>query len=98
MKTIITPGRLYSTLSREFRQACCAKCARCVLPLPQPVDDPGAGPTWTLGPLPTECDECVAAIAEIVRRNQEQFHLLDPVSLPVRAARPMHARDLGPLH
>jgi hypothetical protein len=79
MRTLITPGRLYAKLSSEFRQVCCASCARCVLPIPAPAKGRD-GITWNLGALPHECEECEKAIKEIVRRNQGEFDLLDPIT------------------
>ncbi len=84
MRESITPGRLYSRLSSEFRAVCCAKCVRCVLPVPSPVHNP-RGPTWVMGELPTECEECATIISEIVRRHQAQYDLMDPLSMPLPA-------------
>ena len=90
MKTALTPGRLYSKLSSEFRQVRCSKCRNCVLPLPYPVDQPtpGGGPSWMLGALSRECEDCTRAIAGIVRRHQAQYDLIDPITPPVKAPHP----------
>lgn len=96
MKTTITPGRLYAKLMREFRQVCCNDCSRCALPVPVRIDDTRGGPNWDLGALSRECNPCTNAIREIVRRNQQEYDLLDPVSgsgLPRHP--PPHS---GPLH
>jgi hypothetical protein len=74
MRTIITPGRLYAKMSTEFRQICCAKCARCVLPIPERT----RGGDWNVGELSTECQDCARVIADIVRRHQAEYDLLDP--------------------
>lgn len=81
MKTLITPGRLYARLSSEFREACCDRCTNCTLPPPEPVyDASGEGPSWALGELSNACQKCVEQIAGIVRRYQELYDLLDPIS------------------
>ena len=89
MKTALTPGRLYSTLASEFRDARCSRCQNCILPLPLPVDQPAAGgPSWVLGALSRECDDCKRAITAIVRRNQALYDLIDPVTPAVKMTRP----------
>ena len=96
MKPTITPGRLYAKLTREFRQVCCSDCSRCVLPVPARVDESRGGPNWDLGALPRECDPCANAIRDIVRRNQQEYDLLDPVSPSSAPRNP--PRPSGPLH
>jgi hypothetical protein len=96
MKTMITPGRLYAQLSREFREACCGRCASCILPPPHPVHDlAGDGPNWALGELPNTCDECLEELESIVRRHQERYDLLDPIS--PRMPQPPHSAFRFPL-
>lgn len=85
MRSIITPGRLYAKLAGEFRQA--SGCTQCILPLPYRVDEPGEGPTWVLGALTRDCERCSELIADIVRRNQARYDLLDPVTPPVSLGR-----------
>ena len=87
MRTIITPGRLYAKLATEFRQSAGASCTQCILPLPYRVDDPGEGPTWVLGALSKDCEECANVIRAIVRRYQESYDLLDPITPPVSLGR-----------
>ena len=96
MKPTLTPGRLYAKLTSEFRQVCCTNCARCVLPVPTRVDHAKGAANWMLAALPTECQACAKEIAEIVRRNQAEFDLLDPVSSPDPSRHP--PRPSGPLH
>jgi hypothetical protein len=81
MRTIITPGRLYSKLSSDFRKVCCERCAQCVFPVPYTAADG----TWQLGDLPRECEECAQQISTIVRRHQALYDLLDPFSPRVMA-------------
>ena len=89
MKTALTPGRLYSKLSTEFREVVCSRCRNCVLPVPLPVDQPNPdGPSWLLGALSRECEECTREIAAIVRRNQARYDLIDPITPAVKAPRP----------
>ena len=76
MRTLITPGRLYSRLVTDFRKVCCEQCAHCILPVPETT----TGGSWDLGEMPRECAECARAIADIVRRHQTQYDLLDPFS------------------
>jgi len=96
MKPTLTPGRLYAKLTSEFRQVCCANCARCVLPVPTRIERGAAGANWSLGTLPNDCQACATEIAEIVRRNQAEYDLLDPVSSPDAPRHP--PRHQGPLH
>ena len=81
MRKLLTPGRLYTTLSAEFRRMRCPDCANCVLPVPVPVTHPGEDdPSWKLDELPHLCTACSKAIDDLVRRNQAKYDLLDPLS------------------
>jgi hypothetical protein len=81
MRKVLTPGRLYTTLSAEFRRLRCADCANCVLPVPVPVALPGDDdPSWKLEELPHLCKPCERAIRDVVRRAQARYDLLDPLS------------------
>ena len=82
MRTLITPGRLYSKLSADFRKVCCDRCSQCTLPVPYTAADG----TWQLGDLARDCGPCAKEIAALVRRYQAQYDLLDPFS-PVVLAR-----------
>jgi len=95
MKTLITPGRLYAQLSREFRAVCCARCAACILPPPHPIQDSGDGPTWAIGEVPSACEPCAAELERLVSRLQERFDLLDPIS--PRVPLPAHSAFRFPL-
>ena len=95
MKTLITPGRLYAQLSREFRDVCCGRCAGCILPPPHPIHETGDGPSWALGEVPSACEECGAELERVVRRLQDEFDLLDPVS--PRVPMPAHSAFRFPL-
>jgi hypothetical protein len=93
MKTIITPGRLYSKILHEFREVCCESCARNSLPVPQVVEEPGDGPEWVLGALSKECAGCTRKMAAIVRRLQAKYDLMDPVSAPIPRQMPPSYRS-----
>jgi len=81
MRSLITPGRLYNRLNTDFRKVCCEGCAKCVLPVPYT----GADGIWHIGELPRDCQHCARQIADIVRRHQAQYDLLDPFSPRVLA-------------
>ena len=97
MKTALTPGRLYSKLSSECRQVLCSRCRNCVLPFPYPVEQPApGGPSWMLGALSRECEDCTRAIAGIVRRHQTLYDLIDPITPAVKALRPRFIPTASP--
>ena len=89
MKTALTPGRLYSKLSSEYRQVRCSRCQNYALPLPYPVDQANRdSPSWMLEALSRDCEDCGRAIAGIVRRYQARYDLIDPITPAVKASRP----------
>lgn len=49
-----------------------------------------------LGALSRECEDCKRAIAAIVRRNQDLYDLIDPVTPAVKMTRPHAASKPAP--
>ncbi|HET7728971.1 MAG TPA: hypothetical protein VFK48_02955 [Usitatibacter sp.] len=90
MRTPITPGRLYASMSAEFKRLRPASCQWCRLPLPhltQASSEEEAN--WALAELPSGCAECLPVIEDIMQRYQRRFEMRDPLATPLRA--PPHA-------
>lgn len=77
MKTVVTPGRLYSMLRHEFDQRRHPDCASCHLPVPFCLATPLNGSNWLLGERFRDCERCDPLIAELVREYQAKYDLLD---------------------
>jgi hypothetical protein len=92
MRARISPGRLYTKLTTDFRRVCCTRCAQCVLPVPYTVFG-REGRSWVLGELPEQCEECANAIEEIVRRHQAEYDLMDPLAMNLVREAPANRRQ-----
>jgi hypothetical protein len=83
-RSALTPGRLYSLLSAEFRSMRARECCACGMPMPYvsaPRDASDAN--WSVR-QPGGCKACAALVAEIVTRAAGSYDLFDPTCEPPR--------------
>jgi hypothetical protein len=88
-RSALTPGRLYSLLSAEFRAMRASECGSCGMPMPYATIRQGEGDSnWEDQQVPSGCEDCAGLVTEIVARVASRYDLFDPTSVP-RQRRPV---------
>ena len=87
-RSAITPGRLYSLLSAEFRTKRAKECFACGMPMPYlSVRRDATDANWSVRQLPGGCKACATLVTEIVARAAGSYDLFDPTCEPQQARR-----------
>ncbi len=92
-RTALTPGKLYTRLSAEFRKLRPTECESCAMPMPHLVHRPhDEAPNWAVEDDVAACSGCTLIAAEVVKRLSREYDLWDPISIAV-ASHPMDLRS-----
>jgi hypothetical protein len=85
----LTPGRLYARLSAEFQMLRSGRCSSCHMPLPEVVEDARGEDeaNWTMGPIPSVCEECRPVAEDIARRTSYFYDVHEPARGDIRRTR-----------
>ena len=83
----LTPGRLYKRLSAEFEMLRPASCSSCHMPLPEIVQADDDDANWTVGAIPSVCEECRPVAEGVARRASFFYDVHDPATHGMRGTR-----------
>lgn len=88
----LTPGRLYASMSEEFRAQNAETQCGCVMPLPYTAQRVApADCNWRLQPLWTGCPTCETALRDLFEKYSQRYDMRDPAGVETGSFVPVPA-------